>query len=457
MVDLSEIRYRITNCGAEGRHGPDVEQCKTWYEEHNSSIITEDSFFKLLDETSRIYRGSQVFRVQKTGFYNITVAGAAGGRGVCSIGQGMGLLWNGIVHLSNQQNLLMSIGHMGLETCKIRPDIPVCSYPPSTFNDSHQCLIMWNDWLMSNPQLSQSDASTSYTYGGGGGGGGASMLRIQDQKTGVFNRLPMVVAGGGGGSASYSTSSFLSKLNIPIPSDAPPNASEYDLYLRYMDAKHAIQDTSLVQVHNISGIRGYIGPDAEGSNQRPGVGGGYFNAISLQQDGSALSEIDNFAVGGYDCLKLTTDLTRNLLLDGVHGGFGGGGGQCESGGSGGGYTGGSVFSNLFFGIPGNGGYYAFFSDQNNVTELSVRLNTEQNGYVEIMPVECGCGYMCVMDDDMVRFRCLCSNETELAPNGFDCFKGNYYNNNTMCVRQQSHACRLISPSLLMPKLYMDGR
>ena len=106
-------------------------------------------------------------------------------------------------------------------------------------------------------------------------------------------------------------------------------------------------------------------------------------------------------------LTVFIDLSQCPLLETIHGVFGGGGGQCESGGSGGGYAGGSVFSNKFFGIPGNGGFYSYFSQPlNEVVQFSTEFNTQSDGYVEIVPAECGCQYKCIIDEKEQKFECV---------------------------------------------------
>lgn len=391
-----------------------------WYSQQNSPIVTSGGLISFQSKGSTIFEGSQGFRIPKSGLYNVTVAGAAGGRGICSVQQGRGLLWRGTVQLWDSQDLLVSVGQKGLEPCEIK-DIPVCADPPKNLDESIECFQSWQEWLAIQT-LSQNAASSTREYGGGGAGGGASMLRVHSRETGQFTMLPVVVAGGGGGSAAILKPSILSTLDIATPEEVPPNSS----YTHFINAKMTDRDLALVDVHNFSGIRGYIASSVNIFNNRPGAGGGYFPALSLQQDGSPLNTSEDFALGGFDCLHLSTDLSQRPLLETVHGGFGGGGGQCESGGSGGGYTGGSVFSNRLFGIPGNGGFYNYFSaPPNNAIQLSTELNPDLNGFVEIVLADCGCGYKCIVDEEQKEFHCDCPADTTLAPNKLDCYKGEW--------------------------------
>lgn len=427
-TDLNEVQYKFTPCGAVGRSGPSLSQCTSWYAKQNSSIVSQSRIFSFSSGEIETYKGAQGFRVPKSGLYNVSVAGAAGGRGICSHQQGQGLLWKGTIMLKDTQDLMILVGQQGVQPCDALKDVPVCKSVPKNIKESNLCFKEWDAWLKGNPALSQTDVSTVYLFGGGGGGGGASMVRVRDRGTGVFHTLPSVVAGGGGGSAANMSTNFLTELNIPVPPGVPAEASLDDRYTLFVNAKSADRDIFLVNVHNFTGTRGYIARVVDIYSNRAGAGGGYLPAVSLQQDGAALNNSENFALGGYDCLHLSTDLSRRPLIESVHGGFGGGGGQCESGGSGGGYSGGSIFSNQLFGIPGNGGFYGKFSvGPNSVSELSVGWNGGLDGYVEIVPKECGCGYKCVVYDNLEMFDCVCPNEFDLAPNEIDCFQGKVAN------------------------------
>lgn len=421
-TDLASIRYHFTTCGAVGRNGPEISQCMSWYRQQNSSIAQDNRLFHF---DSQGFSGSQGFRIDRTGYYDVTVAGAAGGRGVCSIGRGKGLLWKGRVKLRDTQDLLILVGQRGGESCDEQEDIPVCKSPPNNTTEASQCFSDWFNYLDNNSKLSQSAATMTYISGGGGGGGGASMIRIHDRLTGQFSKLPIVVVGGGGGTGSSVQEFKPEKYGISFPSDVA-NATLEQLFDYYVNAKSTDRDVTIEDVHNFTGIRGYIAPGAINSISRPGAGGGYFPEISLQQDGSSLNTSEGFAMGGFDCLHLSTDLSQRPFIETVHGGFGGGGGQCETGGSGGGYTGGSVFGNQDFGIPGNGGFYKSFSQsQNEVVELSTALNPNLDGFVELELTECGCGYKCVKNETEQTFWCDCPANTTLAPNLFDCFVGEF--------------------------------
>ena len=80
-ADLADIRYRFTSCGATGRSGPSFSACQQYYTEINSPIAQHDLLFEF---ENREYEGAQGFRVPMNGLYNITVAAAGSGRGICN-------------------------------------------------------------------------------------------------------------------------------------------------------------------------------------------------------------------------------------------------------------------------------------------------------------------------------------------------------------------------------------
>lgn len=425
FLDLNEIQYRFTPCGANGTTGPTFSQCIDWYTSKNSSLINGNKLFELVIDGNQVFSGSQGFKVPKSGHYNIKVAGASGGRGLCSYQHGRGLLWEGTVYLENTQNLLILAGQKGLGPCDIS-DLPQCKSPPENFEDAGKCFKNWENWLVAQTDLSLTDKQSIFNFAGGGAGGGASMIRVQERKTGLLQKWPLVVAGGGGGTASNTSFTFLDSLNIAIPPGADENISLQDRFTMFIDAKSTSRDYSISDEHNFTATRGYVAFLADIYRNRPGAGGGYLPASSLYQDGSALNQSANFASGGYDCLLYSANLNRHtLMIESVHGGFGGGGGQCQSGGSGGGFSGGSIFSGAF-GVAGNGGFSVNTSSGINVVQpTKFGLNDELDGYIEIVHANCECSYKCDLMYDVKKFRCVCPDDYNLAPNEFDCFQGKY--------------------------------
>ena len=91
------------------------------------------------------YRGAQRFRVPRTGRYNVTVAGAAGGRGIFSSTSERVLKWKGTVSLSDEEDLVILVGQRGVGPCdqtatrsKVQ-DLLMCQNPPTNLNESETC------------------------------------------------------------------------------------------------------------------------------------------------------------------------------------------------------------------------------------------------------------------------------------------------------------------------------
>lgn len=411
-TDLSEIRYYFTTCGASGRNGPvPIRQtCAEHYEEIHSPIGT--SVFGFGPNT---FFGAQGFRLPQAGLYNITVAGAAGGRGVCNTEFGRGAVQRLQVELTLDYELLILVGQRGLSPCEVDSLLPelqqlVCESPPRSFNESEECHALWSRYL-----LEAYNGSTVFLIGsGGGGGGGASMVRLRDAESEQFESRPLVVAAGGGGSPArlvYDGNRILD-LNSSLSVE-----EQYVLYLH---------GTPYTQNYPIPyGIRGYR--DERFTIVYPGAGGGWarnFGSIDAAIDGMPLSESQNFAQGGAYCGELTPVLM--YPFGGVYGGFGGGGGGCGGGGGGGGYMGGSILlqgaTNEYV---GEGGHSVYF---NNSPVVVIDRGSGYNfdsldGYVDIVLSNCGCMHECIVDEQADQFECLCPKDARLAPDQSDCFKG----------------------------------
>ena len=352
-----------------------------------------------------------------SGLFNITVAGAAGGRGICSIDSGKGLVWRGQVNLTEEDNLLILVGQKGVGPCDIRPDISPCKNPPTSMNESTYCYTnQWFDWLQET--VFNNNVSINQMYSGGGGGEGASMIRRQNRTTGNFGNLPLVIAGGGGGSSVNFSFDFLSQFGIPVQQGFE-NANTSILYTQFINAKATNHDDGLFNSsYCFSGVRGYI-RESNPPSLRAGAGGGWSTAASgVNVDGEFLEVKQNFAEGGFGCGRQIGGADPfQVALSNLNGGFGGGGGQCGGGGGGGGYTGGSIFG-YSVNLPGGGGYF-FGPSINSNTEISATSNGD--GYVDLVLANCGCADVCIIVED--TFKCDCPNDTNLAPDEFDCYEG----------------------------------
>lgn len=401
--------------------------------EYTGTTITAEKgkffFYDNMNSEFDEYRGAQGFRITRTGRYNVTLAGAAGGRGLCNTHNGRGLLWKGQVNLTTEDELLILVGQRGLTPCS-SIDYQgianmVCETPPQTEADSLQCNQTWYEWL--STILGPDDSLVQFysNNSGGGSGGGASMIRIINTTSGIAEVLPVAVAGGGGGSAVIADYNILNKTTVVI--GVPSNATSLEKYRAFMDAKHALFDPTDKEGY---GARGQITSDAEGIF-RAGAGGSYLTLRnSADTDGGFLRVTENFAEGGFDCGRQIFELSDTHFQQ-LHGGFGGGGGQCGSGGSGGGFSGGGVFGEEYE-IPGQGGFFYYIGNAQldkplrfrDVKETEFGMNELDDGFVEVVPENCGCTDQCHIDEKEMTFKCSCqSNGTSLAPNGYDCLKG----------------------------------
>ena len=377
----------------------------------NSPIIQQDLLFEF---ENREYQGAQGFRVPRSGVYNITLGAAGGGRGICNSEQGgFGYQRTVQVELTTKYELLILIGQRGRGPCDVIPETEdiydtICQEPPASVADVGQCNETWYNFTR------DFDRSFYETFGGGAGGGG-SLVRARKKDTKVFDSFPIAIVGGGGGTPSV--------LDYSVIADIASTASIFDFvnYQVFINAHSRTRDPN----YGTGGVRGIrLGP-----GPAPGAGGGYSPGIftSTDVDGRPLGRAQNFAEGGLDCTPSFIAAGRDIPYSGVYGGFGGGGGACGGGGGGGGYTGGAILSSGVT-IPGEGGYS--FVGNSLTTSFRVYtindglLNSERDdGFVEIILANCGCVDTCLVNSTDDTFKCLCPNDTMLAPDLSDCFAG----------------------------------
>ena len=395
FVDLSDIRYRFTPCGATGRSGPGLLECFSFYREQGSPIQ------RAIISTFNAYPGSQRLEVPRSAVYNVTIAGASGGRGVCNILTGKGLKFEFQTALTDDTDLLIIVGQKGIGPCDTDSDQINCLTPPDTLSSASGCASGWEQWLFSNyPNVSTGAI-------GGASGGGASVIFLFDRNSTALIS-PLSVAGGGGGSSAELnlTCDFLQDRCI-TPLDCTRAKEYFQCFLNA--SEEVIVDPSIED-----GSRGFR---IENGFVSGGAGGGLFpDPPSVVFDGASLN-LDTqteHAVGGFDCVQ---QLAGTFPFLNVNGGFGGGGGGCGGGGGGGGFRGGDVFE-IFNYIPGGGGTSAVF----NTSVESVESN-DGDGFVDIVPADCNCAYQCVVDKETDEFQCLCPDSAFIAPDQFDCFRG----------------------------------
>ena len=358
------------------------------------------------------FQGGQGFRIPREDVYNVTIAGAAGGRGLCNIHFGHGKRMNFQIQLTPHYELLVMVGQKGQSPCDDPSGHPLCQSPPTSEEEADQCDQQWYN------MTSHADfGGVLYHFSGGGGGGGASMLRARDTETGHLYFEPIVVAGGGGGTAAIlNYNHTVNLLKIYSIFELDPLSVE-QLYVNHINARnYYVTD----HVNGTSDTRGYRPPTL--SPDLPGAGGGWLisQTATSRTDGQSLSQAIDFAQGGVDCDRR---VMSGLATSEVDGGFGGGGGECGGGGGGGGYTGGAVldYSND---IPGGGGHSVYVLHPSLLISDPVEYSFNNgDGYVDIVPANCNCSGTCAVNEMEDMFECFCPDNTTLAQDGFDCYYG----------------------------------
>ena len=353
-----------------------------------------------------VFFGSQSFRSPKSTTYNITLAAAAGGRGLCNVEFGRGLVVNTTLNLTTSIDYLIVVGQKGLGPCDAQNiDTPVfralCESPPTDVESSNKCRQNYEDWVRNQTDL---DYERTLLLSGGAGGGGASFFRRDDKKLQGYASL-FSISGGGGGTAALLDYSALDDL---VRGTSHRNVT---LYKSFINASASKSNPNIANNFALNGYRVHVEPP----EVTAGAGGGLFsNASSMvnTQDGGPASTTEEFAKGGLHCVRNDVAMIPMELRWG-NGGFGGGGAGCGGGGGGGGVTGGPVLAagNT---VPGGGGY-------TSVASSKVMSYNEGEGYVDIVEADCGCVYQCEVFEEDDQFLCLCPNDTQLAPDLSDCF------------------------------------
>ena len=374
-----------------------------------SPIATDGVLFQF-DEDN--FRGGQGFRIPREDVYNVTIAGAAGGRGLCNIHFGRGYKFQFQIGLTPDYELLVMVGQKGRSPCDDPSEHPLCGNPPTDQETAALCNQTW--YYVDNSTIN--DVRIVYRFTGGGGGGGASLLRGRIAKNGSIYSDPIAVAGGGGGTSAILD--YAAAVNLIRNRTNEPDISELDQSYQYHIDGRRFFSTDII--NGLDGARGFKPP--LDISIVPGAGGGWLTILpSSDTDGKSISQPQNFAEGGLDCGQFLSNLQ---FFGEVDGGFGGGGGECGGGGGGGGYTGGAVLDIQNY-IPGGGGHSNAFTSPNvpisNFHGFS--FNGDNDGYVDIIPANCNCTGYCSVNKTEDTFECFCPNATQLAQDGFDCFNG----------------------------------
>lgn len=395
-IDLRDIRYHFTPCGKVGRFGPTYQACIEHYTASNSRLSQPGLLLQSINtKAGVIYDNAQLFVVPHFGLYNITVAGASGARGVCNIEQGHGHSRTVQVELYSNMYLLVLVGQRGLGFCDMEPSSTPCENRPQDLPSAIACNDIWYTYL--EDEFDEHSVETL----GGGGGGGASMIRAFTRQG--FNPEPTVVGGGGGGTSALLQYDIVNMIGVNTTGTSSDLA-----YRSLINAKSSSSGYNAL----------FWGRRTSSAFNTAGLGGEYSNNNQnrrLSVDGGYLRRSRDFAVGGLDC---------NDALTGACGGFGGGGGACAGGGGGGGYLGGSVLGEGRT-IPGGGGQSVtgspFRTSFKLIRFIEDKLNSEPDGYVDIIDADCECIFKCEVYYDDDQFECTCPGNTLLAPDGSDCY------------------------------------
>ena len=346
-ADLRPFFHVLRPCNTSRQFAPLRQGCMEFYTDANPSL-----------EIVNINHAIE-FALPFGGNYTITVAGAAGGDGVCSreaAGRGRLIAVTG-VFVGTVETVSVIIGQRGTSACETAPSHPACQLSrEGNANFSVECSLLLS--------------GMSVLFDGGGGGGGFSSFRSGQS---------FWTAGGGGGAAAFEGEGFLS-------------------------------DASAVLASSVSDSANGVGS----VNASAGVGGGVAaTTSSFPQDGNFLGRNGVRDEGGDDCLLGTNN---DGFFPNTVGGFGGGGGGCGNGGGGGGHIGGDVVA-VGNSKAGQGGI-SFVPDIGAITRNE--LNDEEDGFVSLFLDGCMCTHRCIPDFSQLTFRCACPVNSSVSQSGLDC-------------------------------------
>ena len=136
----------------------------------------------------RHYRGLQYFKLPRKGQYRITIAGARGGKGVCSPWAGLAPVFQFDEDYEDRCTFELAIGQQGGDACG-SPDWQ-CLPVNSTIQELMECSDRWRN-----------QPSGVVRADGGGGGGGGTQLQLVNQLR-ELNRI-LLASGGGGEGATF--------------------------------------------------------------------------------------------------------------------------------------------------------------------------------------------------------------------------------------------------------------
>ena len=242
----------------------------------------------------------------------MTIAGAAGGKGLCNFEHGHGLIVYTHAVLNATTDYLVLVGQKGLGPCDSEEkDHILCKDHPQDANSSAKCRNNYLQWLQNQTDL---NFERTLDLSGGAGGGGASYLGQADLRLGVDVRV-FGLPGGGGGSSCLLNYSSVQKL---FSNSALKGRN---LYLDFLNGNSFLYNPYIADNIGIRGYRINVNP----STVTAGAGGGALSDASYplnQQDGRTIGRSEDFALGGTHCaLNDLSDIPT--VLRGGNGGFGG--------------------------------------------------------------------------------------------------------------------------------------
>jgi hypothetical protein len=228
IIDLDDIKYIFTPCGATGQNGPTYSTCRQYYTGLNSPQVQQNLLFGV---DNKEISGAQGFHVPTNGLYNITISGARGGRGICNPLRGYGYKRRVQVELSTEYDLLIFVGQRGTEPCDV---IPKTKEIYATFCQEHTIISnitgveSCNESWFNFTREADFD-SLFYEVFGGGAGGGGSLVQSRRRNSTALDASPIIVAGGGGGTASILDYDVIKNI-IVLNTDQERSAESYRVY-----------------------------------------------------------------------------------------------------------------------------------------------------------------------------------------------------------------------------------
>lgn len=306
LYKFTEFTFR--NCNVVGREGPSKNKCLEYYNANNLSLIrwwNDISYFDMSLDS-----GIQIWTVPATGIYDITIAGAGGGRsyGSETKTEGFGIQFDTSARLIKGDKYRILVGQRG------------------NLGENRENNDEFDNTIGNKLPYSSS-------------GGGATFLVKDDISLdtvviGVdISHLVIAVAGGGSGGRTWDTDTAKPETTDASKGDPSPGLSENTDEDRY----------TLTDAFG----QGAIGRGRDASNDDPVQGGGGGGGISYNGDFAGTNDTNDgsevaksFINGGKGGLNNVTN-SLTAIGNAKEGGFGGGaaGGEGGSGG-GGGYIGG---------------------------------------------------------------------------------------------------------------------